>query len=84
MPFETAQGLERRGLARLLGRLGYQVTRQTGSHLRLTRTAEGEHRITIPRHGALKVGTLNSILKDIAEHLKVSKEELIRKLWGGR
>jgi len=71
-------------LARLLGRVGYQVTRQTGSHMRLTRTAEVEHRITIPSHGTLKVGTLNGILKDVAEHLKVGKEELIRKLWGGR
>jgi predicted RNA binding protein YcfA (HicA-like mRNA interferase family) len=71
-------------LARLLGRLGYQVVRQTGSHMRLTRMAEGEQRVTIPRHGTLKVGTLNSILKDVAEHLKMSKEELIRELWGGR
>lgn len=72
-------------LARLLGRLGYQVTRQTGSHMRLTRrAAEGEHRITIPRHGTLKVGTLNSILKDVAEHVEIEKEELVQKLWGGR
>ena len=71
-------------LARLLGRLGYQVTRRSGSHMRLTRTAEGEHRITVPRHGSLKVGTLDGILKDIAEHLKASKEEIIRELWGRR
>ncbi|MBE0481686.1 MAG: type II toxin-antitoxin system HicA family toxin [Dehalococcoidia bacterium] len=70
-------------LARLLGRLGYQVGRQTGSHMRLN-TAEGEHGVTIPRHGTLKVGTLNSILKDVAEHLKVDKEELIRELWSDR
>lgn len=69
-------------LARRLARQGYQVSRQTGSHVRLTKSAETEHHITIPRHGTLKVGTLNSILKDIAEHLKVSKEELIRELWG--
>lgn len=78
------RGISGEELARLLGRLGYQVTRQTGSHVRLTRTAEGEHRITIPRHGTLRVGTLNSILKDVAEHLKVSKEELIQELWGRR
>jgi len=70
-------------LARRLARLGYQVTRQTGSHMRLTRVAEAEHRITIPRHGALKVGTLNSILKDVAEHLGISKDELMQELWGG-
>lgn len=70
-------------LARLLGRLGYEVTRQTGSHMRLTRVAQVEHLITIPRHAALMVGTLNSILKDVAEHLGVSKAELVRELWGG-
>lgn len=31
-----------------LGRFGYGVTRQTGSHLRLTSTTQGEHHITIP------------------------------------
>ena len=59
----------------------YHITRQTGSHIRLTTTRAGEHHITIPRHGPLKVGTLNSILKDVAEHLGVSKEELIREMW---
>jgi hypothetical protein len=51
--------------------------------MRLTRTAESQHRITIPKHAPLKVGTLNSILKDIAEHLQMSKEQLIRELSGG-
>ncbi len=35
-------------LATLLQRHGYQVTRQTGSHLRLTTTRGGEYHITIP------------------------------------
>lgn len=69
-------------LARLLERFGYRVTRQTGSHLRLTRYGDGEHHITIPRHGALKVGTLSAILKDIADQLKMTKEDLIQALWG--
>ena len=69
-------------LAKLLGRLGYKVTRQTGSHLRLTTQAAPEHHITIPSHKALRVGTLNDVLKDIAKHLKISKEEVIRRLWG--
>ncbi|MGC8879433.1 MAG: hypothetical protein ACP5R2_09425 [Anaerolineae bacterium] len=50
--------------------------------MRLTRVADGEHPITIPRHGPLKVGTLSNILKDIAAHLGVSKEELVQELWG--
>ena len=68
-------------LAKRLGRLGYTVTRQTGSHLRLTRdSAEGEHHITIPRHDSLRVGTLSSVVKDVAEHFRTSKEELIQQL----
>ena len=49
-------------LAKALGRLGYQLTRQTGAHLRLTTPEHGEHHITIPRHDSLRVGTLSSIL----------------------
>jgi hypothetical protein len=36
-------------LAILLRRYGYEVTRQTGSHMRLTTTQEGEQHVTIPR-----------------------------------
>ncbi|MGB9826429.1 MAG: type II toxin-antitoxin system HicA family toxin [Desulfofundulus sp.] len=56
-----------------MARYGYRVTRQTGSHLRLTTTIQGEHHITIPLHAPLKVGTLNGILTDVADHLKVSR-----------
>ena len=68
-------------LARLLRRYGYEVTRQTGSHLRLTTRLKGEHHITILRHKPLKVGTLNSILKDVADHLGMEKGRLIRELF---
>ena len=68
---------------RRLARPGYRATRQTGSHVRLTRRAEKDHHITIPRHGYLKVGTLNSILQDVAAHLKVTTENLMRQLWEG-
>ncbi|AEG15637.1 YcfA family protein [Desulfofundulus kuznetsovii DSM 6115] len=68
-------------LAKLLARYGYRVTRQTGSHLRLTTTIQGEHHITIPLHDPLKVGTLNGILTDVANHLKISKEALVRELF---
>jgi predicted RNA binding protein YcfA (HicA-like mRNA interferase family) len=67
-------------LAELLRRFGYAVTRQTGSHMRLTTTRHGEHHITIPRHNPLRVGTLNKILKDVAEHLGLGRDELIESL----
>ncbi|MFM7853545.1 MAG: type II toxin-antitoxin system HicA family toxin [Flammeovirgaceae bacterium] len=36
--------------AKLLKKLGYTVTRQTGSHIRLTTEQNGQHHITIPNH----------------------------------
>ncbi|MGD0932752.1 MAG: type II toxin-antitoxin system HicA family toxin [Candidatus Korobacteraceae bacterium] len=40
-------------LAKLLRRYGYQITRQTGSHLRLTSSTRGtQHHIAIPVPGA--------------------------------
>ena len=64
-------------LADLLKALGYDIVRQTGSHIRLRTTENGEHSITIPSHDAIKIGTLNFILKDIASHFEIDKKELV-------
>ncbi len=61
---------------------GYEVTRQTGSHMRLTTLQGGEHHITIPRHDPLKLGTLNGVLRDVAEHLGVDRQHLVNTLFG--
>ena len=69
-------------LANLLGRYGYSLTHQTGSHVRLTSSLKGtEHHITIPRHKSLKVGTLSSILKDVATYVEMDKQQLIEELF---
>jgi predicted RNA binding protein YcfA (HicA-like mRNA interferase family) len=68
-------------LADLLTRYGYSVTRQTGSHLRLTTQIGGEHHLTIPVHSSLRLGTLNAILNEAAWHLKRDKSDLMRELW---
>ena len=67
-------------LAKALHTLGYDITRQTGSHLRLTTQQQGEHHVTIPNHSPLKVGTLAGILNDVAQHLGISREELLKRL----
>ncbi len=69
-------------LAKALERLGYRISRQTGSHLRLTLDSPMQHHITIPAHDPLKVGTLAAILADVAAHGKISREDLVRHLWG--
>jgi predicted RNA binding protein YcfA (HicA-like mRNA interferase family) len=68
-------------LVQKLKHLDYRVTRQTGSHIRLTSTQQGEHHITIPNHTPLRVGTLSAILADIAEHFSMTREECVQKLF---
>jgi predicted RNA binding protein YcfA (HicA-like mRNA interferase family) len=69
-------------LAKALADLGYRITRQTGSHLRLTTLEVGEHHITIPRHAALRVGTLAGVLGEVAQHFALTREELAERLFG--
>lgn len=69
-------------LTRVLKILGYSVTRQTGSHMRLTTSARGEHHITIPNHDPLRIGTLAGILDEVAVHFDLSRDDLIDKLFG--
>lgn len=67
-------------LIRLLAKTGYKVSRQTGSHIRFTTILHGQHHITIPNHNPIKIGTLNNILKDVAENFTVTKEDLLKRL----
>ena len=70
-------------LAEALGKLGYAVVRQTGSHMRLSHHGkEGTHHLTIPLHKELKVGTLSRVIKDVAHHLSLTPEKLVERLWG--
>lgn len=68
-------------LIKSLQKFGYKPTRQSGSHIRLTTEQNGIHHITIPDHSPLKIGTLSGILKEIANHLQISKEDLINRLF---
>ena len=69
-------------LEKLLHRFGYEPTRQHGSHIRLTTNIRGaEHHITVPAHKFLKIGTLESILTEVADHLALPREEFERELF---
>lgn len=76
--------LSGRDLAKRLERLGYAITRQTGSHLRLTTQQGGEHHVTIPAHEALRVGTLATILEMVAEHFRIERTALVEQIFGRR
>ena len=68
-------------LARALARVGYAITRQTGSHIRLTTLSPSQHHVTVPAHDPLKVGTLSAILGDVAAHLRITREALLNRLF---
>jgi predicted RNA binding protein YcfA (HicA-like mRNA interferase family) len=68
-------------LIKALSCLDYEVTRQTGSHIRLTTERNGEHHITVPAHDPIKIGTLNAILRAIGEHQGLNRAELVKMLF---
>ena len=68
-------------LIAMMKRDGYQVTRQRGSHIRLERTkGERVHRISIPNHNPMKIGTIHDILQDLAHNLEITIDDLVSKL----
>jgi predicted RNA binding protein YcfA (HicA-like mRNA interferase family) len=72
-----------RELVRALGKaFGYQVTRETGSHLRLTTQAGGQHHLTIPDHDNLRVGTLAAVLGEVCTHFQLERADVVRRLFG--
>lgn len=62
-------------LLKFLGKRGFYVNRQSGSHIILHHDKDTKKRITLPLHNKdLKPGTLNSILKQAG----IDKKDLFR------
>ncbi len=55
---------------------GHECARQTGSHRRLVTQTGSAHRLTIPWHDPLRVGTLRAILGKVMEHQGSTLEAL--------
>ena len=69
-------------LIHLLRRYGYAPTRQVGSHIRFQSTLRGyEHHVTVPNHDALRLGTLSTILSDVADYLNMERSKLEQELF---
>ncbi len=67
-------------LVRGLRRLGYEVDRQVGSHMILRCEAPRSHSITVPNHKPIKIGTLSSILHELALQRSTSVERILEAL----
>ncbi len=77
---KTPRSVSGTDLIKALRALGYERTRQDGSHIRLTTLLSGEYHVTVPNHTPLRLGTFKSILKLVASHHSLSIEELLGKL----
>lgn len=58
----------------------YQRVSQEGSHVILVTENPAHQRLSVPNHTVLRVGTLNAILRAIAQNKKVDKSEIIDSL----
>jgi predicted RNA binding protein YcfA (HicA-like mRNA interferase family) len=67
-------------LIKALEQLDYQPTCQAGSMC--ASPLPKEHHITVPLHDPLRIGTLASILADVATHHIMTRDALIQKLFG--
>ena len=76
----TPRDLSASDLEKALKGLGYEKTRQKGSHIRLTTNLDGVHHETIPNHDPIKIGTLSVILKSIANHHRMTVRELMEQI----
>ena len=63
-----------------LRRVGYFELRQKGSHVYMETQINGEHHVAVPLHDPVKPGTLSSILASVAGHLRLGRDELLRRM----
>lgn len=63
----------------LCRRWGYAQVHRVGSHI-ILQAESPHHRIAIPDHKPLRVGTLNAILRDVAAARGTTREEILNSL----
>jgi len=57
---------------------GYTQVHQEGSHIILQTEIPSRHRIPVPDHDPIRLGTLNTILRLVAQHKGVEKADLLK------
>jgi predicted RNA binding protein YcfA (HicA-like mRNA interferase family) len=64
----------------LCRRWEYKQIHQVGSHIILQTQQPTPHRIAVPAHDPLRIGTLNGIVSSIAVHKNVPKEDILKEI----
>jgi predicted RNA binding protein YcfA (HicA-like mRNA interferase family) len=59
---------------------GYRQVNQVGSHIILQTDTPSPHRVSVPDHNPIRIGTLNAILRAVAKAKGVSREQVVAAL----
>lgn len=79
---KVPRDLSGRDLIKVLCRhWGYTVGHQKGSHVILETTEPQPGHVTVPNHNPVRIGTLHSILREVAQQKGVGKEEVLESLY---
>lgn len=65
-------------VAALVRHWGYRKVNQEGSHIVIETQDPKRHRIVVPNHVPVRVGTLNSILRSVAQQKNCTRDEINR------
>ena len=75
---KTPRNLSGRDLANVLcKKWDYLEVAQSGSHIIIQTETPAHQRLPIPAHKALKIGTLSAIVRLVANHKGVSREDVL-------
>jgi len=70
-----------RDLVRALVRSwSYREVNRVGSHIILQTETPVHHRLSVPDHSPLRIGTLNAILRSVAKAKNINREDVIASL----
>lgn len=64
----------------LIRDFGYARVHQEGSHIILETSSPSRHRMSVPDHHPLRIGTLNAILRAVAAHKGIRREDILDRL----
>lgn len=64
----------------LIRHWGYREVNRAGSHMILQTDAPAHHRLSVPEHAPLRIGTLNAILRSVAEAKNVTRDDIVSSL----
>ncbi|AFL86363.1 putative periplasmic or secreted lipoprotein [Terriglobus roseus DSM 18391] len=65
----------------LCERLGYRVVGQEGSHILLRSELPHGHRLPVPAHKELRIGTLASLIRMVSNQKDLSRDEVLAALF---